>query len=423
MKSLYLLALTVFSTALVQQATASDWPLPTAKPEYVGLSQARLQRLSSRLNQHVAAGELAGIVVAVARRGKLAYIDTLGWANIEAQTPMARDTIFRIHSMTKPIASVAAMMLLEEGALKTTDRVDAYLPELSKIKVFTGGTKDAPELSDPARPITVGHLLSHTSGMVGMGYETHPTGQIFEAIAPYANNPTLETFVTRLAQAPLARQPGEEFIYGPSTDVLGRVIEVVSGQPFDVFLKQRILEPLGMVDTHFVLPQAKRDRFAMAYERKNNSIHAYDNPQHEARWKPGYQFRSGGGGLVSTIGDYLRFTQMLLNGGTLDGVRLLSPKTIELMTTPVVHHNESAFLQMATAGYGFGLGFAIQEDLAAAGKPGSLGEYFWAGAADTYFFVDPSEQLTAVLMTQIYPAGTYRLRETLQTMVYQALIE
>ncbi len=404
---------------------AADAGLPQVSPGEVGLSESRLERLTQHMQAYVDQGELAGVVLAVARHGKLAYLSSLGQADIEQNVAMTSDTIFRIHSMTKPITSVAVMILVEEGRIKTTDPIGRYLPEFSDAKVFVGGTAEDPELEPSRRPITINHLLSHTPGMGGMGYETHPTARIFEAVAPFADNPTLETWASRLARVPLTRQPGEEFIYGPATTLLGRVVEVVAGMPFDEFLSRRIFQPLGMNDTYFVVPESKRSRFAVAYEMPTDGAELLPvtREDHEMRWKPVNRLRSGGGGLASTTADYLRFSQMLLNGGVLDGQRILAPKTVALMTTPVVHSADSEFLQIVAPGYGFGLGFAVLDDLAASGKPGSIGEYFWAGAADTYFFIDPQEQLIGLLMTQRYPAGQLQLREELQTLVYQALVE
>ena len=409
----------------LQEAGASEWGLPEAEPEALGLSGERLTRLSRHMQGYVDEGELSGVVLAVARRGKVAYTDTLGWADIEERAPMAVDTIFRIHSMTKPVTSVAAMMLVEEGLLKTTDPIEKYLPEFANPQVFAGGTAEAPELEPARQSITINHLLSHTPGMGGMGYENHPTYTMFQQVAPFADNPDLATWTSRIAKVPLVRQPGEEFIYGSATTLLGRVIEVASGQPLDEFFEQRIFQPLGMTDTHFVLPEGKQGRFAVAYEKPadGSSLVAVTREDHAMRWKPVNRLRSGGGGLASTTADYLRFSQMLLNGGELDGTRLLGPKTVALMSTPVVDSADSKFLQAAAPGYGFGLGFAVLDDLAASGKPGSPGEYFWGGAADTYFFIDPEEELVAVLMAQRYPAGMLGLREELQTFVYQALVQ
>jgi len=427
MKFLYaLLVVLLVALLLTPAAAAEELGLPSTMPAKVGMSKARLERFAQHLEGDIESGRLAGATLAVARRGKLAYFKALGWANIENQQPMARDTIFRIHSMTKPIASVAAMILLEEGKLKLTDPVANYIPEFAALKVFVeDAAEEAEELVAPSTTMTVQHLMAHVSGMNGMGYEADPVSQMPEAVELYSGNPNLAEFVQRLARIPLVRHPGEEFIYGPSTDVLARVIEVASQQPFDDFLAERILNPLGMKDTHFIVPQEKRRRFATVYETvaDTGKLAPYTVAEHEARWQPGYRFRSGGGGLASTTADYLRFAQMLLNRGELDGVRILAPKTIDLMTTPLVKSQDSDFLQAVAAGYGFGLGFAVLDDLAAGGKPGSLGEYFWAGAADTYFFIDPTEELIGLLMTQHYPAGTYQLREELQTFTYQAILD
>lgn len=404
---------------------ANDNGLPNAKPDKLGFSAERLARFTKHMQRYIDTGKLAGVQLAIARRGKLAYLESLGWADIEAQKPIQTDTIYRIHSMTKPLTSVAAMILVEQGNIKLHDPVARYIPAFADVQVFAGGTMAKPDLVKPAAPMTVQHLLAHTSGLSGMGYEEHPVGKFIEEQNPYRDNPNLTEFADRVAQIPLVQQPGAEFIYGPSTDILARVIEVASGMAFDDFLFSRVLRPLGMVDTHFIVPSDKEDRLAVPYETQQPSgkLVPVTRPDYVARWKKGSRFRSGGGGLVSTTADYLRFIQMLLNEGELDGARILAPKTVQLMSMPVVHHDETAFLNRSAPGYGFGLGFAVLEDVAAAGKPGSKGEYFWGGAADTYFFIDPAEQLIAVLMTQHYPAGTYQMREELQTFTYQALIE
>ncbi len=416
--------LLLLSLGYSTQSVAKELGLPIVKPHSVGLSAQRLNKYAQHLQQQIRDQRIAGAVVAVARKGKLGYIKPIGWANKEKNQKMAADTIFRIHSMTKPIASVAVMMLMEDGKLKLRDPVAKYLPELASMKVFAGGSAEAPELADVAQPMTIQHLLSHTAGFAGMGYDNHPVGEMYAQAAPYSNNPTLETFVSRVAGIPLVRQPGEEFIYGPSTDLLARIVEVASGQEFGAFLQDRILDPLQMKDTHFILPAHKRKRFAVAYEDdpEATGLLPVTREEHEQRWKPGYKFRSGGGGLVSTTADYLRFAQMLLNRGELEGERMLAPKTLDLMTLPVVHQQDSAFLQVATKGYGFGLGFAVLQDVSLSGQPGTVGQYFWAGAADTYFFVDPAEELIAVFMTQRYPAGILQLREEFQSFVYQALV-
>ncbi len=416
--------LVAFLFAFPVWTPAQELGLPETSPEVVGLSASRLSILTRHMQSYVEKGELSGVILAVARRGKVAYSQAIGWADVAQRVRMSKNTIFRIHSMTKPITSVAVMMLVEEGRIKTTDPIAKYLPEFAGMEVYIGGTADEPSL-EPSRPITINHLLSHTPGMGGMGYESHETAKIFETVAPYADNPTLATFASKLANVPLVRQPGEEFIYGPSTTLLGHLVEVVSGERLDEFFAKRIFAPLAMTDTHFILPEKKRNRFAIAYEKVENrrDLLPVTRDDHEMRWRPGNRLLSGGGGLVSTAADYMRFSQMLLNGGVLDGKRLLSPKTVELMTTPVVASADSAFLQLVAPGYGFGLGFAVLDDLAASGKPGTVGEYFWAGAADTYFFIDPHEALIGLLLTQRYPAGELQLREELQTLVYQALIE
>ncbi|HEY8520560.1 MAG TPA: serine hydrolase domain-containing protein [Gammaproteobacteria bacterium] len=396
--------------------------LEPAAPESVGMSSERLARLTETLEGYVADGQLAGTVTLVARRGKVAYFEAAGFRDREARAPMHTDTIFRIASQTKAIVSVGAMMLVEEGKLALSDPVGDFLPEFKKTKVAVPGAGRDYTVVDAARPITIRDLLTHTSGF---GYGTGVGGDRWRAAGIqswyFANRkePIRQT-VARMASLPAEAQPGERWIYGYNTDILGAVIEVVSGMPLDRYLEERIFTPLGMTDTHFYLPPAKRDRLAAVYSRRENGIarapDAGQVGQGEYVDGPRVSF-SGGAGLVSTAADYARFLQMLLNGGELDGRRLLSRKTVELMT--VDHLGDVAF----RPGEGFGLGFAVVEDVGARGTPGSVGEFGWGGAYHTTYWVDPREELVVVYLTQLLPSNGLDDHEKVRALVYQAIVD
>lgn len=404
-------------------APAAASGLPTAPPESLGFAPDRLARIDTALQRYVDQKTLAGVTVVIARDGKAAYEHSAGMADREAARPMRPDTLARFYSMTKPVTAVAVMMLVEEGRLRLTDRLADYLPEFADPRVLVG---EGPETEKAARPILVHHLLTHTSGLTYGGglFAQTPVGKLYDAAQVQRPDRTLAEFSTLIASLPLAVQPGTSYNYGVSTDILGRLVEVVSGQPFDQFVKQRIFEPLAMADSSFTLPPEKADRFAALYEKApEGGLRPVSAAQQLSRFRADAKLISGGGGMISTADDYLRFCQMLLNGGELDGERLLSPKTIDLMTTGQLARDQTASLQSFMPGYGVGLGFAVLEDLGRSQLPGSVGEYNWAGAANTFFFIDPRENLIALLVTQHYPAGTLPLREDLKALVYQALTE
>ena len=408
------------------QATAALAREPDVTPEEVGLSSERLARFADYTNAMVESGKLPGATIAISRFGKLAYFETIGWADIEERKPTRADTLYRLHSMTKPLFSVATLTLVEEGRLRLVEPISKYIPEFAQVKVLAGGTADAPELEDPKSAPTVGQLLSQTAGIaIGSDMFAPKTiAEIYSRAQMTEENPTAEEVAREIARLPLAGHPGEIFVYGLSFDVLARVLEVVSGQSLDDFIAERLLGPLGMEDTFFAVPEDKLHRFSNSYDITGPGLlQAVTRPEHLARWQPGRRFLSPNGGLVSTVSDYLRFAQMMLNGGELDGVRIVSRKTIDLLTAVVVRNAESPLLRSEMPGYGYSLGFGVLEDLAASGKPGSPGEYEWSGWGDTLFFVDPTEQLIGLFFTQVYPGGQYDLRERLQTFTYQALID
>jgi CubicO group peptidase (beta-lactamase class C family) len=397
------------------------------KPETVGLSAERLQRINQLVESKIKDGKLVGAITLVARRGKIVHFETAGQADAENNKPLKRDALFRIYSMTKPITTVAAMMLYEEGKFQLDDPVAWYLPEFKDVQVY--GENGA--LVKPKRPISIRDLMSHTSGLTYGFFSDTPVDRQYRAANLLGSEITLAEFSKKLAALPLLFHPGEQWQYGVSTDVLGRLVEVLSGVSLDEFFRQRIFKPLGMKDSGFDVPADKLDRFTVNYQwgmspfgmANDNAKRVIADHPSKSRYARPAKFYSGGGGLISTASDYLRFCQMMLNGGALDGVRLLSPKTVQLMT---MDHSTNAKKPTAGVkpanGAGFGLGFQVVTDAAEHQRIGSLGAYDWAGAASTSFFIDPKEQIIAIMMTQKMPTDM-RVMAEFRTMVYQAIIE
>jgi CubicO group peptidase (beta-lactamase class C family) len=387
-------------------------PLPLSTPEREGFSKERLGRLHETLARLTKSNKPPGAVSMIVRNGRIVDWQTFGLRDVEGNLPMEKDTICLVYSMTKPITSAAVMMLVEEGKLTLSDRVDRFIPEFKNLKVFKGGTVERPELAAPERPMTVKHLITHTSGLT-YGWGNDNVSELYRK-AKVFDVGTLKEFIERAAKLPLAASPGEKYEYSISIDVLGYLVEVVSGMPFDRFVQERILNPLKMGDTHFVLPAAKRARLAKIYGLREGKLTAMDGL--DAKGVP-----FGGMGLYSTIADYARFAQMLANGGELDGARLLSRKTVDLMMM-----NHLAGLARPTTGGddsdGFGLGGAVRIDPAKAGRPGSVGLFGWDGAASTRFRVDRKEKLVWLLFTQWMPFDSPTLN-LFETLVYQALVD
>jgi CubicO group peptidase (beta-lactamase class C family) len=410
--------LTLFALVIAPGAAFSQ-ALQTASPEQVGLSSERLDRIDALMQRYVDEGRMAGALGMIIRHGKVGYVQEWGMRDLEAGDPMARDDIFRIYSMTKPITSVAVMMLHEDGHFFLTDPIGRYLPELASMRVAQLGeaTSGSDIPTDRAhRQITIQDLLRHTSGLTYGAFSNTPVDSLYRT-QRVLGQPSLADMVTQLAAIPLVAQPGERWTYSVSTDVLGRLVEVVSGQPFDVFLKERIFDPLGMHDTGFYVPESELDRFARTYARlPDNPLTLGDT----LGFKRPPTAPSGGGGLVSTIDDYARFSQMLLNGGELDGVRLLSPTTVDLMT---VDHLDGEGYSPQYPGWGFGLGFAVKTKAGLDGMPGSVGDYNWGGLHGTSFWIDPAEDLIGIFMIQVYPNTDVNFRERFKQMVYQAIVK
>ena len=404
-------------------------PLPVATPESVGVSSARLHRLHDGMQGFVTRKEAGGIVTLLARDGKMIDLKAYGFQDMEGNKPMKTDTIFRIASMTKPVTSVAIMMLVEEGKVSLTDPVSRYIPAFRDARVGVRGDGTTLTYEAVKRQMTVRDLLSHRSGLSygfiegGAVGEAYRSGNVSDGLT--VTDGSLAENMDRLAKAPLVSQPGAEWHYSLGIDVLGRIVEVASAMPFDVFLRDRIFTPLKMVDTGFDVPESKWARFAQVYSPDGNGgIRPMKDPERFgntfmspwAYYKAPKKYFSGGAGLASTASDYVRFAQMLLNGGELDGVRLLGSKTVEAMT---VSHTEDIPGPEGGPGSGFGLGFRVVTNLAEMQQIGSEGMYGWSGIYGTNFWIDPKEKLVAIMMVQKYPNPT--VAPLFQTLTYQAI--
>jgi CubicO group peptidase (beta-lactamase class C family) len=401
----------------------------STKPEALGLSAQGLERVNQHLqSKYIDAGKLKGALILVARHGEVVHTRALGLADAERGMPVREDTIFRIYSMTKPITSVAFMMLVEEGLVALDDPVSRYIPDWKNLGVYDGGFMETFRTRPPARPMQIVDLLRHTSGLT---YGFQQRGNVDAAyrrlgIGEVEKSGTLDGMVQALSRLPLEFSPGEAWNYSVSTDVLGYLIGKISGQPFEKFLHDRLIKPLGMFDTDFYVPKTKAARLAACYSLGPKGVTLQDDPTTSSYLEPP-SLVSGGGGLVSTAADYLKFCQMMLNGGELNGARFLSPKTIQLISlnhlpggTDLATLSRSLFSEAAYAGLGFGLGFSTTIDPAATLIPATIGDLSWGGAASTFFWIDPKEELAAILMTQLLPSSAYPIRRELRTLVYSA---
>lgn len=395
-------------------------PLPEASAESQGISPERLSRLEAVITQSVEAERYAGAVWLIARHGRIVDWQARGYRDLEARLPMARDTIVRIYSMSKVITTVAAMILVEEGRLRLEDEVGTYLPSLARMRVWKGGTESQPVLAPATRPITVKQLLTHTSGLI-YGFGDSPLDKVYQKADPYSA-PSMQAFLEIAATLPLAFEPGERYAYGFGIDVVGALVETISGQPFERFVKERITAPLDMPDTGFDLPEDRHGRIAKIYTRGKEGGLTPVDPFADVYPAPGRGFAAGGAGMFSTAADYARFGQMLLNGGHLDGVRILGRKTVELMM-----QNHLAQLDQPTTepdgGDGFGLGGLVRVNVANANHPGSLGVFGWNGAATTLFRIDPREDTMVLLLTQHTPYNEDDLFGRFLTLFYASLID
>ncbi len=388
-------------------------PLPRATPEDIGLSTSGLARLGAVMQGEVQRGRVPGAVALIARRGQLAYYESFGQRDPPSGAPMATDSIFRIYSMTKPIVSVAAMMLWEEGRFLLSDPIAKFLPELGPVKVAVEQGSGLGHV-DADRPITIQDLLRHTSGLTYEFRGNGPVHKLYTAARIYSRDQSNADQVASLSKLPLLHQPGTKWEYSRSTDVVGRLVEVLSGISLGHYLQKHIFGPLGMIDTGFHVPAPLHARLAEGFAKDPET----GSGVQLINVKSAPKFESGGGGLVSTAADYARFLQMMLNLGRLDGVRFLSRKTIELMTADHLGYITGA-PDLLLPGYGFGLGFAIRLQPGISHVPGSVGQYFWGGLAGTTFWVDPAEQLFAILMIQA-PGQRDYFRTLFRDLVYAA---
>ena len=405
----------------------------TASPESAGMSKAAFDRIDAHLkHRYLDAGRFPGTQLLVYRRDKVVHSAVQGFADVERKLPVKDDTIFRLYSMTKPITSVAFLMLVEEGRVALDEPVHKYIPEWKNLGVFQAGTLPAFLTRPPSRPMLIVDLLRHTSGLtygfqqrsnVDAAYRELKLGEVEKA-------GTLQSMIDDLAKLPLDFSPGEAWNYSVSTDVIGYLIGKISGKPFEQFLVERIFDPLGMTDTGFFVPASKAHRLAACYSADGKGGMTLQDDPAESSFLSAPSLVSGGGGLCSTAADYLAFCRALLNRGELGGVRLIGPKTLALMTTnhlpggrDLTEMSRSMFSEATYAGVGFGLGVSVTMNPSQTLIPGSAGEYAWGGAASTAFWIDPAEELIAIFMTQLLPSSSYPVRRELRTMVYAAITD
>jgi CubicO group peptidase (beta-lactamase class C family) len=401
------------------------------EPGEVGFDAERLHRLGQHLDRYVDSGCLPGVNVLVSRAGKIVYRHMYGQRDIERSLPVEADTIYRFYSMTKPITSVAIMQLYEQGIFQLKDPISNWIPSFSDSQVFVSGDAKNPQVKDATRDISFHDLLTHTSGLTYHFHMAHVVDEMYRRAGfDWTKSPgDLENQCDILASLPLLFDPGTEWNYSYSTDVLGRLIEVMSGLSLDVYLQKNIFDPLEMVDTGFSVPEGKHERFASCYYPNGEAKQAVllDDAQRSQYLREPEAF-SGGGGLVSTLADYHRFTQALRNGGSVNGKRIVGRKTLEFMVcnhlpggVDLTEYGRPLFSETAYDGVGFGLGFSVVVDPAKAKVLCQKGEYAWGGAASTAFWIDPVEDLTVIFLTQLLPSSTHPIRPEMKALVYQAL--
>jgi CubicO group peptidase (beta-lactamase class C family) len=406
--------------------------LVEVEPAEVGLDEDRLTRIDRHFNRYVEDGRLRGWSLLVSRRGKIAHLAKHGLADAEAGREVEYDTLWRIYSMTKPITAIAAMALYEEGLIGLTDEVSTYIPAFADVRVWAGGTAVAPRTVPATEPVRVWHLLSHTAGLTYGFMQAHPVDALYRAAGSDFGQPRdmdLAALCDLWAAQPLLFEPGTQWAYSVSSDVLGRVVEVAAGKPLDQVFVERILEPLGMTETSWYVEGSDVDRLAALYTptAAGGTVRA-EAVGAAALRRP--TFLSGGGGMISTLADYHRFTQMLLRGGELDGARIISPRTLSFMTRnhipggrDLASFGRGQFGEAQFEGMGYGLGFGVVVDPVLLKVPASVGEFNWGGAASTSFWVDPVEEITCVFLTQLLPSNTYPIRPQLRQLIYQSIVD
>lgn len=406
--------------AIVSGCAPQEAKLILAKPEQVGISSERLNLIKPAMQSYIDGQKLPGLITMVARHGKVISFEKFGMMDLNQS--MQLDAIFRIASMTKPITSVAVMMLYEDGLFQMDDPVAKYIPEFQDLKVFTQKNRNGIYSEDQKKPMTIRNLLTHTSGLAS-GMENSPVDSMYREAG--LSDGTLKDMVQKLAGIPLKYQPGTRWQYGRSTDVLGYLVEVVSGKSLDVFLKERIFNPLKMTDTDYSVPEHKLNRVPKVYGAGKNGIEIINNPEIN-NVSPPVKFISGNGGILTTASDYMIFSQMLMNKGMYNGVRILQSKSVDLMTSNQISSMimpDDDFLGRLMLGMGYGFGVAIVEDTGKANTSDSKGSYWWTGSANTYFYIDPKEELILILMTQFVPNFHYPVFKEFKEIVYKAIEE
>lgn len=399
-------------------------------PERLGLSKDRLKRITNWMQGYIDGSKLPGATALVARHGKVVFSETLGYGNLEKKNPLTPDSILRFYSMTKPITAVAIMMLYEQGLFQLDDPISEFIPAFRDMTVYRSGPAENPVTESATKPITIHNLMTHTSGLTyGLGNE----GVVSELYIKnqtdfYPHDGPIERVVNRLADIPLKFHPDSRWEYSVAFDVLGRLVEVVSGKALDVFFREKIFEPLGMIDTGFSVPKTEWNRFVSLYESTPESSLSLMEDAENSPLTSEVETLSGGGGLVSTLADYFRFTEMLRRRGELNRQQLLGRKTVELMTCnhlpgDLADMGQPTFCETTYQGIGFGLGMSVLLDPAKAKILGTPGEYAWGGYASTAFWIDPAEDLTVIFLTQLIPSSAYPIRRELRVLVYQALVD
>ena len=405
-----------------QPSSSSEQALALVAPELVGMDSSRLNRVTQAMQGFVDEGKLAGVVTMAARDNKIVHFESVGYRDLEAQAPMTNDALFRIYSMTKPVTGVALMILYEEGKFRLADPVEKYLPEFENLQVFAGTDDSGNIITEPQNhKMTIRELMSHTGGLSYGIFAQSPVDTKYVEADLLNNAFTLEEFTRRLGEIPLKHQPGSRWEYSVAVDVQGYLVENLAGQPFGDFLQERIFDPLEMTDTDFYVPEEKVSRFAQVYGYNREGELEPGEGFPGANFLEDPNFQSGGGGLVSSTMDYMRFSQMLLNGGELDGIRILAPLTIDLMHRDQTPRGMTGAMSSET-GTVFGLDFAIIEDPVEA-ESYSKGEYYWGGAAGTWFWIDPVENLVFVGMIQQFGQGIPDVRSTSSRLVYQSIMD
>lgn len=417
---------------LTKQESTASWP--TAAPEEVGLSSARLEQIARHLDaRYIAPGKIPGCLTLVARRGRVVFCRAQGLMDAERQKPMADDTVFRIYSMTKPITSVALMTLFEEGHFALGDRIERFIPEWRDLRVFEAGVYPHFMTRPAEQKMTMRDLLMHTSGLTYDFMYQNNVDAAYRKLG-IGRSGTLRSMVEELSRLPLLFSPGSAWNYSVSSDVCGYLCEVISGKPFDEFLQERIFDPLGMHETGFAVPPERRERFAACYERRRNKTLKLQDDPGSSPYLEKRSFLSGGGGLVSTAADYLRFCEMLQGGGARKSAggdaRILGPRTLSLMTQNHLPDGQDLsgfargrFSESPYEGVGFGLGFSVQLDPVRSQNLGTVGEFAWGGAASTVFWVDPKEELSVLFFTQLMPSTSFNFRGQLKQLVYSSILD